>query len=537
MVDVTGAQLSSVTVPAGQSVSVTVKFVPPAVASYTGTLSATAGSVTATASLTGRGVSTALDTSLTDDVTSGYATRLHISVPKASTEMTLGRGINGTTYNGFGVSTTGDIFLNARGSADTVGSTSSLWAQAIGPVVIQSLSGNIYSLSKGANVMMGAGGATVASSAGVVIAAGFNADPIGDPDLNQQQAPFPTDKADEVAKSILKAATVGAAFDSVIALSTGIRTTIGFAKSVRTGQFTNKYGLAALTLFSAAGGFAGGIMGTISNANANKEKPDASINVPGVSIFGNGGVLICSPAFTGIYSLAGLVLGSLFPFTVGLDVESYGYKSATMTGYRNATVQSHSKTTIQSDGDVEISAEGSGGGGIPSFGIGWLERAKASTALNWLRVGKTKAGVVAMKGNAVYLGKSPSRFQDTATALSILGVARTILFTDESSDTTMSVNDQGIAALKARTKVYAHSGAYALQVEPTKVSLGRPAVPLGPPVYPAVAISDTSINLNFDATTKVTLNASGYALKGPGATRMSAYNGEVRVNGRRILLG
>src|SRR5258706_305618 len=97
-------------------------------------------------------------------------TRFQIHVPTPDVRMSMGRGVAGETYDGFGVDApSDDVFFNAGGK---------FWAQSKDEAVVQSLDANVFTLAKESNAAIGGEAAAVLGGNGVFIAAGISADPV-----------------------------------------------------------------------------------------------------------------------------------------------------------------------------------------------------------------------------------------------------------------------------------------------------------------------------------------------------------------------
>jgi hypothetical protein len=290
---------SATTVPANNgttdgSATVTITFTPPSVGSHTGTLSLGGQDC----ALSGTGV----------DVTDSQ-NRFHLYVPADSTNFVLGAGIenqNSSTYDGFGLTTTGTGYLNAD-TAIAIYSKKATYVAAGSGLFLGATIQNASSID---------GVSGVASRAGI----GFGL------------------------------------VDTAIALASGIRgivnTAIGWTGST---WVSNAFGIVGAANALAATGL--GLASFSAGVNS-----DISLNTAGITVYGEGGILMGTPAYCSVYALAGLVLGSLYPFMCGMDSEVYGLRTAALSGLTEATVQSLLKTTVQAagltgaGGEVEIKA-------------------------------------------------------------------------------------------------------------------------------------------------------------------------------------
>lgn len=479
IVDLFGNSVSDLSVAPGKGKSFLVKFAPPSVGTFTGTL--TAG--TATAALTGVGVAATIDTAISEEVEAGVVNRLFLDVPNHATKLTMGRGISGNSYDGFGVSTTGDIFLNAIG-ADTDDDDEKrgrFWLQSKQDLIAQSLESNVQFLAKSGWSATAGGTVSLVGGGGVTIAAGFGNDPIK---ANGSDIPETT-TADSINEAVTACAITAAAWDTLIGFGAGVRALYGVGSYVYkahdagrlTEKVVNKKGLVALNILGAVGGF-----GTVALNIGGL----ASGAIPGISMFALGGFLAGTPAYASVYAAAGLVLSSLYPFVFGLDCEVMGLKSVTLSGYRNATLQSHSRTTVHSDGDVEISADGKGGGGLP-----FLKKGTVPKAINrFLKVGKTKEGIVSVRGEKVLLGKSQV-FGDSGEGAKIVAIAKTL--TLQASQTTFfKIKENDWAFLTAQNNVEVRVGSYALMAKTDGIKIGKSAAAAAdsPPADPALDLND-----------------------------------------------
>lgn len=292
---------SPLPVGANSSATATITFLPTAVQSYSGTLTATPSN--ATCSVTGTGIEATQET-----LGSASGTRFHIDVPTATTSFVLGTGIDSSnaTYNGFGLTTTGTGYLNAE--------------TAIG----------IYS-KKSTYVAAGSGlflGATIQNVSGI----------------------------DGLSGVASRAGLGFGVLDTAIALASGVRgivnTAIGWKGS---SWVSSMFGIIGVLNAGAATGL--GLASFAAGVDSN-----ISLSTAGITVYGEAGILMGTPAYCSVYALAGLVLGSLYPLMCGMESEVYGLRTAALSGLTEATVQSLLKTTVQaagmtgSGGEVEIKA-------------------------------------------------------------------------------------------------------------------------------------------------------------------------------------
>jgi hypothetical protein len=439
--------------------------------------------------------------------------------------MTLGRGVNGTSYDGFGLSTTGYSFFNV---------TEKFWVQSVGDLVTQSIDNNIYSLAKGNNNVAAGGTATLTGGGGAFIAAGFGTDPAS----ADASSPPDTTAADDVVTSIGKASLAFSILDTTIAFGCGLRAFVGFVNDVKEGTYTNKAGLGVLNFVGAMGGFAGGMINTIGMAS------QGAVSAAGVGIFGLGGVLVGTPAFGSVYAMSGLVLASLFPFIFGLDGEMFGLKSSTVTGYRLATLQSHSRTMVHSDGDVTISATGGGGGGftVGPWAPGW--RAALAAKLNVvgaaLKVGTTKQGVVRMKAtDLIQIGNVPP-VDPTTNAIVAQAKDVTLNAGDAGQTADIIMNRNGTTSVVATSKVAISVGNFAVEVSPNQISIqSAPLPPAGPvvPPGPRVVLTPTRAVVQHGQNAIVKLEATGVKVQYGMAQVLEVSGTGVKVNGSRVQVG
>ncbi|MCC6559599.1 MAG: hypothetical protein IT372_42320 [Polyangiaceae bacterium] len=330
-----------VTLAANAAVTVKVKFSPPSVGSFPGTLSAGGGE----AALTGAGVAAAIDTPINEEIDAGGTpTRFQIAVPTFSTTLSMGKGIGGSTYNGFSATTTKNVYLNAGNV---------FWAQSSGDALLQSIDNNIVTAAKKNTIHVSAGSMSVLGKGGILIASGQGKDPVAANPADPESDPA-TGAFDSLSTASGVATIMATAFDAGLAVAV---TALGIYRafdSTWKGAPANKLANNVLSLFGVAGAGTAALLGACSIA-ATAGAP--GIDLPGVTVFGQAGVLVGTPAFCSIYGTAGLVLGSLYPFIFGFDAEMLGLKSATISAIRDSTLQAMKKATVKSSKKVDIAAK------------------------------------------------------------------------------------------------------------------------------------------------------------------------------------
>src|SRR5262249_34738314 len=159
--------------------------------------------------------------------------------------------------------------------------------------------------SAGSTYLIGKGGVYVAAGWGddIVVADGGTSSP---PDTNA---------SDTVTSSANNAAIGFRLLDALLALGCFLEGASHLNTNRKRGDYAAQLGVAVLDGVAITGALLCSAVGSIGMA--------AGV-IPGVSIFGKGGILMGTPSFGSIYALGGLVLGSLYPFMIGVDAEVYG---------------------------------------------------------------------------------------------------------------------------------------------------------------------------------------------------------------------
>lgn len=248
-------------------------------------------------------------------------------------------------------------------------------------------------------------------------------------------------------------------------------------------------------------------------------------NTPsGVSIYGDGGLLLLSPMYTSIHSELGLTLTSLFPVLAGMvDAEVFAMNAATLTGERKATMQSNRSSTVTSAGDVEISAKGGG------FAL----------------VGTDKKGDVNIDaGNAINLrAKSKISIEQPGQTISACSSNTTAKHTI----TTSMENGKTVLTCSDQTEIKA--GGYIMRVASTAIHIAYDDAARKKPFLgifedrALLSVGEKSASMDLksgkveifskEGGAKITLEGDDVTITTPGKTKLDA-SGAVEVSGKTV---
>jgi hypothetical protein len=166
-------------------------------------------------------------------------------------------------------------------------------------------------------------------------------------------------------------------------------------------------------------------------------------------VYGAGGVMLASPAFSGFYSVSGLVLMSTYPFLCGLDAEVFAFNNANLTGMVAAHVSGKRSASIDSASHVKIGAGPATGGG-----------GKIGIEAQQINVGLPYDGVPTVRTTQVTVG--------TVNPLNRIEVK----------------DAPGEIEVKAATAVKLVVGTWTVEVKPNGITIGTasgaPAIKIGP---------------------------------------------------------
>ncbi|MEM9191238.1 MAG: hypothetical protein AAGF12_18850 [Myxococcota bacterium] len=463
---------SPATVPANGSTTVSVVYTASGNTTHSGTLSFSGQP--STVGLSGTSTTSAaeaLSSSETSDRTEDgldnpTVNRFRLHVPTKNTQLIMGKRFAGTTgnsYDGFGLSTEGDIFINAFGSS------SDLFLQGTKDVLLQSSEGSTFTLAKGDNVVAGAGSANMMSGGGVLIVAGHGEEPV---------AANGTDPPDiqgikDLQASRGTAAAIFTAFDASVAFGSAIRGAYGIWQG---GMETARH-KKLQTALSGMAAVAGVVGGSFSASGA----------FPGSVVYGAGGVMLASPAFSGFYSIGGLVLMSTYPFLFGVDAEVYGLNTANLTSLVDTNVSSRKSTTVDSGDHVKIHAGGTTGG-----------TGKIGMQAHEVNVGLPYTGAPTIRTRKVTLG--------TVNPLNRVALD----------------DNAGAVTLDAAQKMELTVGLWKIEVTPTGITIGKAGN------VPSIEVSALNSSIKF--------NAGYVGIRDIGGGQIQSQNGQLTFSGTRCTI-
>lgn len=363
--------------------------------------------------------------------------RFRLYVPTFDTQLVMGRrfaGLTGNAYNGCGLGTTGDIFVNAHGDE------SRLWMQAKKDVLLQSSSESVYTLAAKDNVIAGKGSASMMSGGGVLIVAGHGEEPVS---ANGTDPPD-IQGIKDLRKNRGTVATAFAALDGALSFIAAGRALYGIWQDRE-----NVHNKRMQTALSALGAAANVVGGSLSFAGF-----EPATSLPSTVVYGAGGVMLASPAFSGFYSGSGLVLMSLYPFLAGLDAEVLAINAVSLTGYGTAKVSGRKSALIDSGNHVRVEAGKATGGD----------------------------GMITMQAKDIWIGQGRA-----VGGAMVRGSLRTehIVLGTKSDENTIEIKDRpGTISLGAKRSVRVDVGDWHITVKKDQITIGRkdgvPAVKIGP---------------------------------------------------------
>lgn len=332
------------------SMPVNVYFDPTASGDFTAALHGSSNSTDTTellASLSG--------SSRTTIPTPAGGQRYRVHVPTEDTDLLLGGNIldddREDSLQGARLTTGGHVVVDAGGR-----------------IVLQSRDQDGIIALGGSAVLAADATTHVSGKGGVLISAGIGDSPVND--IGASDGAPTTSETQDVNDEASEWATTFASFDTAIAGALSLRALYGVGAPF---YMAATDPTDAARLLTTPVNYAIGAFNTVGVAAALGGTAitglGASGDFAGVGITAQAGISLAALGFSSFYSVGGLVFGSMYPITVGLDVEQLGLRSATVTG-NAATLQSINHTTVYSHGRIDIEADGDGTLGAALEAIG-----------------------------------------------------------------------------------------------------------------------------------------------------------------------
>ncbi|WP_437840594.1 choice-of-anchor D domain-containing protein [Sorangium sp. So ce1153] len=393
------------------------------------------------------------------DFVDADAQRFKVEVPFDHARLFLGAGVTsspaGTFSNvdGCGLDADSNIYLSARNGRILAQAGGDVFLQADGgeagdgfaQLHQQGSSGKAILSSNGTAYVAGKGGVTI--SAGVKVARDDGATFDSTPD---------TGTIDALAISFT-------AFDMLVASKLAWDAMQSYwedrAETPRAKQF--------LEIAAAAAAVAAPVLGGLS----------AAALVPGVTLFGAGGISIFSPAYTVVHGVAGLALVSMYPTIFGLvDAGIWAGDDVGITA---------------STGSVKVF-------GSKSVNVHSAEKVSIEASTNKHQTG----GTIELKGHTIAIGRREGSAQEPRTSLIFLEAAK-LLQIDVGATEAEGNIELGVGDNKLRIT---HAG---IEIEAKKFTV------LAGNSY--LQLSDTDLTLNFKDGGQLVLNQESAALERGGA--------------------
>ncbi|MCC7539416.1 MAG: hypothetical protein IT379_24540, partial [Deltaproteobacteria bacterium] len=253
------------------------------------------------------------------------------AAPSGGTTLAMGSDSSGVIYEGFGVDTVGNVVMNARGGK----AKSKMNLQANGQILVQSDDDSLYLVSKAPAVLGSQNVANVAGAGGVTIYGGtsfgniMNARPSG-------LTPTSPGATSDYAGFMSGIANFWSIADATIAAASIARSALELKADPEHKSSWVKATIANAGNIANAINVAGNVLGVAGKSP-----------LGGVTVHGQGGVILGTPMTMSHYAGLGITIGSPFVGVIGfLSAELLGIKEAKLTSAVHAAVQSSKTATV-----------------------------------------------------------------------------------------------------------------------------------------------------------------------------------------------
>ncbi len=477
----TGATLTGVVAPfvlssaytdvaAGAVIAVPVTFEPSAVGQWSATMTATVGAWSVTASLVGACATVASEVDSTAPPasappSSGGTTyqSYYIGVPSPASSLNLGyRRASTLKVDGLGVDTIGNAYVRVSEDIGVLanGATSTISMQSTTDT----------NLVAGGDFFVGATGATwLVGAAGISIATFDNSA------TTDSTTFMPTDDGIASAKAKINIASatfisldvlVGAA-GLAVATHGEVTSAKMFGEAAYGGWVTKTSKL--MSVVGVAGAVALDIAAALSATIGTKA-------APGVTIYGESGILAGTPGYASYYAGAGLVMGSMYPTVVGMDTAVMAMKDLSCVAVREAAF-SGASTTVHGTDEVKVES---------------VESVKLRTKK------ATEEGTMEVTPTSIELSSSKGAIETS------LKMTSTTLGVETTDSITLDAGKTGSIVLEA--------GGWKLTISNAGIEITQPRVSAGP----ALTISKTAATLQASPTSSLKVTATDATLQTAG---------------------